>query len=135
MGGWLSSEHIAAAQKLLDRQFNYDIGGLHVQDPGYAEDPPRFRQAQKQQRWIKILHDGVNHWVTSSYDKGVVKVFDSKWTGTITPAIHLQLGFIYRNVANAGSLSVDICQSGGGHDTYELMENKEVPYRHWLVKE
>lgn len=95
---------------MLSTQADYKIGGL--EDPGYAEDLSRFIRAQRHQQWIQILHDGSNHWVTSSHDKGVVKNMipsDSKWTGNINPTVHLQLGSIYGNLAKGVSLFVDIC--------------------------
>ena len=101
--GWLSSDHINAAHKLLRQQFT--ISGL--QDPGYAKNPSAFKVQGNGA--IQIHHNGINHWLTSTCARGVVKVYDSLWKTDISPSVHLQLGAIYREKAKHGSLNVDIC--------------------------
>lgn len=89
---WLEGDHINAAEKVLQQQFKDTIYGL--QDPGKAENPSLFTP-QSTNPTIQIHHNGANHWLTSTYKKGAVQLFDSKWHDNITPSVHLQLGAIY----------------------------------------
>ena len=102
-GDWFSADHIMATQKLLRQHFT--VSG--PQDPAYAEKPSSFTVQGNGS--IQIHHNGINHWLTSTCRKGVVKVYDSLWMTNISPSVLLQLGAKYREKARRGSLDVDIC--------------------------
>ena len=113
--GWLSDEHINAAQNLL-KELGTGIGGLHNTIairhwklmPLTAE---RFQSVQ--------CHNIGNHWVTSTTILGQVVVYESLST-SLSFALRQQIVALYKNFANAdGSLEVEVVlqqkQIGGSH--------------------
>ena len=69
---------------------------------------------------VQILHVvECDHWVATSYSGGVVNLYDSVYTGRLTPSLEKQMAEIYSPVVKDGMLPVTMVpfqQQVGGTD-------------------
>ena len=105
--GWLTDEHIDAAQYLVG-ELNPGVGGLNSVIT--MTHRSQFALPHDQNHTIQCHNIG-GHWVTSSSTTGKVIVFDSLGTG-LNASLKNQLVNLYRVLCNEdGSLNVTVvCQ-------------------------
>ena len=113
-GGWLTDQHIHAANKLLSKQFPWLQGlqsTLLSQNGGFV-------LVTSDGTVVQIHFCNCNHWVASSYRNQIISVYDSRPSRTMTTGLQEQLAHLYGHLessmednglsnANKASLTVD----------------------------
>ena len=112
--GWLTDEHIDAAQYLM-RELGTGVGGL-ICVPAMTYSCSRFAVVQDPNQVIQCHNIG-GHWVTSSSTTGNILVYESLST-SLNDSLKQQLVHLYRGLQkDDGSLEITVVlqqrQKGG----------------------
>lgn len=115
-GGWLSDQHMTAAMSLVKRHFP-EIHGLQNPLRNKSQSKPFTPQPEGS---IQIHHTS-NHWVTSCYLDGEVKLYDFLYCRKdgIPKELEQQLRTVYQKAATKGHIAVTVPavqQQKGGQD-------------------
>ena len=97
-GDWLTSDHIRLAIQLVKTVLPNKTGllnTLQLQQPSKLTSLPPGS--------IQVHFVGGNHWVTSAYDGSCVKVYDSKYNGTLRKDFQGQPRALYKHKEVIGS--------------------------------
>ena len=115
-GAWLNDQHMTAAMMLVKRNFP-TIGGL--QNP--LRNKSKSKGFSPQPEGSIQIHHSFNHWVTSCYLDGNVKLYDFLYDRKdgLPEELQEQLKMIYRNTASNHQITVVlpmVQQQKGGQD-------------------
>ena len=115
-GAWLNDQHMTAAMTLVKRDFP-EISGLQSTLRNKSKVKPFSPQPEGS---IQLLHS-TNHWVTSCYLDGEIKLYDFLYDrkNGLPQELQQQLTTIYRNAASGGQIVVAVPavqQQKGGQD-------------------
>ena len=115
-GAWLNDQHMTAAMMLVKRNFP-KIGGL--QNP--LRNKSKSKGFSPQPEGSIQIHHSFNHWVTSCYLDGNVKLYDFLYDRKdgLPEELQEQLKMMYRNTASNCQITVIlpmVQQQKGGQD-------------------
>ena len=116
-GGWLSDQHMTAAAMTLVKRHFLEIHGLQNPHQNKSQSKPFTPQLEES---IQIHHTS-NHWVTSCYLDGEVKLYDFLYSRKdgIPEELQQQLRTVYKRAATKGHIVVTVPavqQQKGGQD-------------------
>ncbi|KAL5515133.1 hypothetical protein EMCRGX_G000258 [Ephydatia muelleri] len=116
----LTDEHIQAAQNLLKKQFQHLAGlqsTLLFQNKGFS---PALISDGSFQEVVQVLFvPERDHWVTTSYHEGEVRLYDSKFNHVLSDSLKEQINIIYKEATQSNVLTVramPVQQQTGGVD-------------------
>ena len=115
-GAWLNDQHMTAAMTLVKRSFP-KIHGLQ----NTLRNKSERKCFSSQPEGSIQIHHSINHWVTSCYLDGKVKLYDFLYDRKdgLPEELQQQLKAIYSNAASKGRITVTlpmVQQQKGGQD-------------------
>ena len=96
-GGWLTDQHIHAANKLLSKQFP-ELQGLQST---LLSQNGGFVPVTSDGTAVQIHFCNGNHWVASSYRNQIISVYDSRPSRTMSTGLQEQLAHLYGHLESS----------------------------------